>query len=172
MNTTIPLVYRTPPQLKTPQIMDNPSATITPNTHYNCSLFQNRFYPQNVAHQWTSRSCDTNNLGMKIRTLPELSPLHDNLLDSEKDRWLNHTFASEASDTQPYIHVQRHIEDDNVGKDFGSVNYQFYQPAATKVSRTTPIMELLLIELANVANRPKQVHHPPHNDGRTDHGLK
>ena len=83
-NATVLLVDRTLPQLKTPQIIHNSSATI----HTSDS-----FYPQNIKKRWKSRSYTWYKIGVKMRTLPELRLLHDILLDSDKDRWLKHTLT-------------------------------------------------------------------------------
>ena len=73
---------------------------------------------------------------MKMETLPELWPLHDISFELEKDRWLNHTLAPEASENKTLHICAKHIEDCKVGieellvqnfgqrKDFGSFNYQ------------------------------------------------
>ena len=67
--------------------------------YYIHRTFQNLvFYTQNVEHKWKSRSCTTFKIGMETRTLPALWPLHDLLLDSEKDRWLDHTLPPDASE--------------------------------------------------------------------------
>ena len=52
---------------------------------------------------------------MRIRTLPELRPLLDILLDSEKERWLNHTLTPEASENKTFNTCVNHIEDYKVG---------------------------------------------------------
>ena len=115
---------------------------------------------------------------MKIRTLPELWPLHDILLDSEKDRWLKQTLALDASEGKTSNTCAKHIEDGKVGtkdwlvqdfelsKDFGSVNCQIHQTTVvmphrpTKVTRTTSVMEPSLIEPTNVTKSPIRAHGP------------
>ena len=130
-----------------------------------------------------SRSYTSYKIGISIRNLPELWLLHDILLDSEKDRWLNHTLTPEASGTKTLHASAKHIVDYNAGtkdrlvqkselsKDFGSVNYQIHQTAVvmilqpTEVTRTTSSVESSLIEPTSVTNRSKQVHQPQHNLG-------
>ena len=80
INTTMLFVDRPPPQLKTPQIIrDSNNNHIT----HPPQMSESVFYPQNVEHQWKSRSYTSNKIGMKVRTSPELCLLHDILLDSE-----------------------------------------------------------------------------------------
>ena len=88
---------------------------------------------------------------MQIQILPEFS---------EKDRWLNHTLAPVAHPKAKTLHsCAKHIEDCDVGtedrlvqnfelsKDFGSVNYQIYLTAVcmpyhpTKATRAASYME-------------------------------
>ena len=58
------------------------------------------FYFKTFEHQWKSRSFILYNIGMKMKTLPELWFLHDTLLDSEKEGWLEFTLAPEASENK------------------------------------------------------------------------
>ena len=109
----------------------------------------------------------------------------------EKDRWLNHTLAPDASEIKkPWIHAQssskfRKLAPKNCScrtsdnrKDFGSVNFQIHQPVfqshrhPQREARTTSILEPSVVKPTNVTNCPRQVHQPQHNHGQTDHGLK
>ena len=96
--------------------------------------------------------------------------------------------------TKPLRTCAKHIEDNKVGtedrlvqkfetsKVFGSVKYQIHQTTVvmpcqtTKVTRTTSIVELSIIERllmpTNVINCLRLVHQPQRNHGQTDHGLK
>ena len=106
-----------------------------------------------------SRSYTSYKIGISKRNLPELWLLHDILLDSEKDRWLNHTLTPEASEIKTSHTCAKHIADYKVGtedrfvqkselsNDVGSLNYQIHQTAVvmplqpTEVTRTTSFVE-------------------------------
>ena len=104
INTTKPLVIRTLPYFKTPQIVHDSSATITSEVIFSTlhppHISESFFNPQHVEHQWTWRSKTSYKIVVKIRTLLELWLPHDILLDSEKDPWLNHTFTSGTVEKQ------------------------------------------------------------------------
>ena len=111
INTTIPLVDRTPPQLNTPQVIHDSSDTITWEIMltilHPLHISESVFYPQSVERQCKSRSYTSCNIGRKIRTLPELWPHHDILLDSEKEKWLEHTRVPEASGTKDLTYERK-----------------------------------------------------------------
>ena len=113
-NATIPLADRTQPLLKTSQIIHDSSAIITSNilhsSHISASFFH-RFF--------TLKSLIINgsrDLILRTRlTLPELWLLHHISLDSERERWRNHTFTPEASENNTLNTCAEHVEDYKVG---------------------------------------------------------
>ena len=111
ISTTIPLVDRTLSQLIIPQIIHDLRATITSNTLPR-RTFQNRFFPIRTLNMNGSGDLvHRTKIDLKIRTLPELWQLHDISLDSEKDRWLNHTVNSGTSVCKTSNSFPEHIED-------------------------------------------------------------
>ena len=67
-------------------------------THHIRRTFRNRFTV--ITHRWKSRSYTSYKVGLNTRTLPELWVLHDIFLDSEKDRWPNHTLTSSTFESK------------------------------------------------------------------------
>ena len=162
INTTIPLVDRALPQLKTPQILQDSSARVTSNiltytTHVSFCFFP----PQSVGHQWKSRSDTSSTRSIKIMTLPVSWSPREKFRDSAKDSWLNHTCTSGASEGKASTTCAKHNEDCKVGtedwlaqnfelcNDFALANCEIHQTAVsvfmphqpTKVTRTTSIVE-------------------------------
>ena len=137
-----------------------PIKHITFTTHLSISFS----HPQNMEHQWESRSCTSSMCGMK-KTLPVM------VSSRYLARWLIHTFTSGALESNISNTCAKHIEDRKVGaRDLET--YQIHQTAVcilhqpTKVIWTTSIMEPSWIETINVPKCPK------HNHRRMDHGLK
>ena len=85
---------------------------------------------------------------------------------------------------------KKHIEDCKVGteerlvqnfgptNDLGFVNFLIHQPVfhsehhPQREARTTSIVESSVIMPNNVTHCPRHVHHPQHNHGQTERGLK
>ena len=103
-----------------------------------------------------SRSYISSKSVLKTMTLPVSWPPRDTIRDTEKDRWLSHTLAPEASEKNKIFNTCASCfalstnESDEDDFDYGAS----------------------LIEPTNVIHCTKQVHQPQHNHGRTDHGLK
>ena len=111
---------------------------------------------------------------MKTTTLPDVWPLHDILLDSEKDQWLNLHQTREKAKPRTHAHdtVEWLVQNFELSKDFEvrrTAVFMHHHPR--KVTRMTSIIEYSCTNTINVTNCSKQVH-PQHNHGRTDHGLK
>ena len=110
------------------------------------------------------------------------------LLDSEKDRWLSHTHALDASEGTNLNTLANHIEDGKVGseerlvqkfgprKALGSMSYQTHQPVFQSHHHPKKEedfeYEPSVIKPTNVTNWPRQVHQSQHNHGQRDHGFK
>ena len=157
-----------------------------------CIVSESVLYHQKVEHQWKSRSYTSCNITMMMRTLPELWPLHDIILNSEKDRWRNHALAPDASEGKTLNTCAKHIErleswnrrkaraelrtneclrfcelPDSPTPVFQSQHHP------QREARTTSIVESSVIMPNNVTrSAPGHVHHPQHNHGQTDRGLK
>ena len=154
-------------------------------TYYIHHAHQFRFFscPQSVKHQWKPRADTSSTRCKKIMTQPVPWSPREKFRDSAKDRWLNHTFTSGVSESKTSTTCAKHNEDCEVGaedwlpqnfelcNDFALSNCQNHQKTMfmpdhpTKVTRTTSIMELLLIKPTNATNCPGQVHRPQHNRG-------
>ena len=124
--------------------------------------FQNRFSClQIVEHRWTSRSYTSHSIGLKIRTLPELWPLHDIFFENREEPMAqSYTYTtSNIAKLAPKIWLVQNFE---LSKDLGSLNYQIHQTAVfmlhhpTKVTRTTSIMQASLTESINMLNCSRQ----------------
>ena len=111
INATILLVGRTHHNSKLNRSQDIP----VQQSHQTCCIhhtFQNRFTCQKVERQWKSRSYTSYKIGTNITTLPELWPLHDILLDSEKDRWIFiHLLTPAVSEGKTLNICAKHIVD-------------------------------------------------------------
>ena len=65
------------------------------------------FHFKTFEHSWKSRSFILYNIGMKMKTLPELWFLHDTSLDSEEEGWLEHTLAPKVSENKNTTFVRK-----------------------------------------------------------------
>ena len=119
VNTALPLVDPTLPQLETPEVIHASSATITSEilltTLHPLHMSESVFHTQNVEHQWKSRSCTSYTIGLKRGTLPELWPLHDILVDSEKEMARTYTGTRSINETSRLC--AKHIGDYKAGNE-------------------------------------------------------
>ena len=121
---TIPLDGRT--QLKTPLVMQDSRAIVTSNIlhppHNSASIFSS-------SKHWASKNGEilfsSSKSGMKLWTSPESWPPRDTLRDMERDRRLNHTFTSSASQGKSSSTRAKHIEDCKVStEDWLAPNFE------------------------------------------------
>ena len=92
----------------------SPIKHITFTTHLSIGFS----HPQNMEHQWESRSCTSSMCGMK-KTLPVM------VSSRYLARWLIHTFTSGAPESNISNTCAKHIEDCKVGaEDFIAQNFE------------------------------------------------